>query len=219
MVMMLVLGVLSVVTVASAVAYQRGSRKALSGGSPRQLAAHTSRRATKQKDVALEDRRLDTLQVGDVLLDGPEDWLVVGCVRYQEEDEYWFLYRVDNGSEQKWLEARQRKDWQAAWLEMVHDLPNFGQLADGFTFRHRVLQLWRRGDARIEVTGEVDGRASETIRYATYVGRGDELLCVESGREQQRALFGRRIVAEGLMLMPGGGSTLGADELSPNGFD
>lgn len=211
MVMMLVLGVLSVVTVTSAVVYQRNSRKALTQGA-QLLPAHPRKLPPPERDAPTEDRQLDTLQVGDVILDGDEDWLICGCIRYQEEEETWFLYRVDNGSTQKWLEARHRKDWQAAWLDTVNDLPDFGQLADGFTFRQRVLQLWRRGDARLEVSGDVDGRASEVIRYATYLGRGDEILCLEFGQNHRRALYGTRTLAHGWMLMPGSGSSFAADD-------
>lgn len=209
MVMMLVLGVLSVVTVASAVAYQRNSRKALGPGSPL-LKGPAEADAIPEDGDTTEERRLETLRLGDVISEGIEDWIVVGRVRYEEEDEEWFLYRVDNGRHQKWLEARQRNDWQAAWLEAVDDLPDFGQLADGFSYRERVLQLWRRGDARVQVAGNVAERTTEVIRYATYTGRGDELLCIETGA-QRRALYGTRILVNGLMLMPGSASALSRD--------
>ena len=211
MVMMLVLGVLSVVTVASAVAYQKSSRKALTAG-PGALPESGPQSARPQEDDGVEERRIETLRLGDVVSEGIDDWLVIGRVCYKEEDEDWFLYRVDNGRHKKWLEARLRKDWQAAWLEPVDDLPDFGQLADGFTYRERVLQLWRRGDARVQVEGDVAERTNEVIRYASYVGRGDELLCIETG-DQRRALFGARVIVDGLMLMPGSASSLAADHV------
>jgi hypothetical protein len=197
MLLFFTLAALSVVTVGSVVVYQRTSQRRLLGGAERRaLPAHEPEPA--------EERSLETLRPGDVIVEGNADWLIVGTLTYREEREVWWLHRAQGDRGHRLFEVRQREGWTAAWLEPASDVPAHGQLYDGLTHKGLPFRLSKRGDARVTVDGDVGESGSGLLRYATYEGPGGLLLNVEDREgETRRALSGERVVAEGLMLMPG----------------
>lgn len=201
MLFLLTLTLLSVVTVGSVVAYQRGAVKRLEGGDDERPALPAA--VEEPEEGPATDRTLETLVVGDVVIDGDEDWLIVGTLTYREEDERWFVHRLDSGAKQRWLEVRDRGGYVATWLEPATDVPSFGQLYDGLTHKGRPFRLWRRGDARVTTDGEVDGRGAGIVRYTAYEGPGGAYLNVEEVEGKRVALSGERVVGVGLTLMPG----------------
>lgn len=198
MLLALTLFTLGAVTVGSVVVYQRGARRKLIEG-------HGEARALPApREGPTEEATLETLGPGDVIVEGNDDWLIVGTISYREERDRWWLHRVQGDERERWFEVRARDGLVAAWFEPATDIPSFGQLYDGLTHRGLPFRLVRRGDARVTTSGEVDGRMSGLVRYATYEGPGGMYLNVEEPDGQGRlALSGERIVAEGLMLMPG----------------
>lgn len=197
MLLFLSLTALSVVTVGSVLAYQRGAQARLreAQGFPA-LPAHGTK-------APAEERTLETLRVGDVIVQGDEDWLIVGTCTYREEQDTWWLHRVDSGGERRWFEVRKRDGWVASFFEEATDVPSFGQLYDGLTHKGSPYRLVRRGDARVSLDGETDGHKSGLLRYATYEGPGGGYLNVDEAGGERSSLSGERVVSEGLMLMPG----------------
>lgn len=194
MLLILTLAGLSVVTIGSVLAYQRGAQARALGGEPRRaLAAPEPTR----------ERTLETLEVGDVVVHGDEDWLITGTLAYREEGERWWLHRLDGSGQERWLEVRDRGGLVAALFEPATDIPSFGQLYDQLTHRGLPFRLVRRGDARVVADGDVGSRKEGLYRYATYEGPGGGLLNVDEGGPGRWALSGERVVGEGLMLMPG----------------
>jgi hypothetical protein len=200
MLLFFTLAALSVVTVGSVVAYQRGVQARLREGDegPRlQLPPPPA-----EPEPATE-RRPETLRLGDVVVDGSEDWLIVGTVTYREEGDTWWLHRLDSGREQRWMEVRDRDGVVVCFFEEATDIPAFGKLYDGLTHKGMPFQLSRRGDARVSIDGEVGAREEGVLQYATYRGPGGAFLNVDEPESGRVALTGQRVVAEGLMLMPG----------------
>jgi hypothetical protein len=197
MILFFTLAVLSAVTVGSVVAYQRGAMRRLTGGEARKaLPAHEPQAAV--------ERTLDTLRPGDVIVEGDDDWLIVGTLTYREERDVWWLHRAQGGDGHRLFEVRQRQELTAAWLLPAADVPAHGQLYDGLTHRGLPFRLSRRGDARVSSDGDVGSFAEGLLRYATYEGPGGLFLNIEEREGVARsALSGERVVAEGLMLMPG----------------
>lgn len=197
MLLFLALTALSVVTLGSVVAYQRGAKAQLRAGKgQRALPAH-------EEDGPVEERTLETLRTGDVIVQGDEDWLIVGTCSYQEEQERWWLHRIDSGQARRWFEVRKRDGWVASFFDEATDVPPFGQLYDGLTHKGLPYRLVRRGDARVSTDGETDEHKRGLLRYATYEGPGGGYLNVEEQDGQRTSLSGERVVSEGLMLMPG----------------
>lgn len=213
MLFLLSLSLLSVVTLGSVVAYQRGAHKRLDEG----LGADRRRLLTASSPPAppATDRTLDTLQVGDVVVDGDEDWLIIGTLTYQEEEERWCWHHLDSGRHHRWLEVRPRGGHRACFWEPAADLPAFGQLPNGLTHRGVPYRLWRRGDARVTADGEVGARAAGTLRYTIYEGPGGAMLHVEDGDGARRAYGGTRTQGAGLMFMPGERPTAPEEDLWP----
>lgn len=196
MLLFLTLTALSVVTAGSVLAYQRGARARLAEAQGyRALPAHDEEPA--------EERTLETLRVGDVIVDGDEDWVIVGTCTYQEEQDLWWLHRIDSGSGRRWFEVRRRDGLVASFFDEASDVPSFGQLYDGLTHKGQPYRLVRRGDARVTADGETDEHPSGLLRYATYEGPGGGYLNVDEANGKRVSLTGERVVGEGLMLMPG----------------
>lgn len=146
---------------------------------------------------------LETLQFGDVVLDGTDDFVVTGTLQYREEQDQWSLHALDGGSARRFLEVRARGGVvQAAFLEPVDDAPLFGSLGQGLTYRGKALTLEARGDARASAQGEI-AREGGLVRYARFAGPGGALLVVEELGAQRRALFGHLAPASTLTIYPG----------------
>lgn len=202
MLLLLTFAAVSAAALGSVVLYQREAQRRLSGAPE---GAARSLPAPRPPTGPAIDRELHTLQLGDVVLEGDEDWLLVGTVHYREEEERWFLHRMEGGRRQRWLYVRAMPAWQALWLEDADDAASFGRLADALTFRARTLELWRRGDAGLRVEGEVMDRSAGQVHYSVYCGHGGEVLVIEQIAEHRRAMAGTRILEGSLTLMPGEG--------------
>lgn len=196
MLWLLALSLLSAATIGSVLAYQRGANQRLGQGHDRrrQLPAPTQ--------ASARERTIQTLRPGDVVIFGEEDWLITGTATYQEEQETWWVHVLEDGTQQQLMEVRERERWTVTLLDPADDVPTFGALGMGLTFRSKPFRLARRGDAMVSVEG--DGQIPPgLIRYATYSGPGSTYLNVEE-REGTRAAFAATEVdANGLMLMPG----------------
>lgn len=196
MLFLLALGALGFATLGSVFAYQRGAQARL-------RAANGAGALLPPANEPVEERTLETLRVGDVIVQGDEDWLIVGTRVYREEQDIWWLHLVDSGREQRWFEVRKREGWVAAFFEEATDVPPRGQLYDLLTHKGMPYRLVRRGDARVTVDGDAGPRRGGLLRYATYEGPGGGYLNVEEEGEVRTSLSGQRVVGEGLLLMPG----------------
>lgn len=196
MLLFLALAALGVVTLGSVVAYQRGAQARL-------LASQGLGALPAHEEEPVTERTLETLRVGDVIVHGEQDWLIVGTRTYREEQDVWWLHLVDSGREKRWFEVRRRDGWVAAFFEEATDVPPRGQLYDGLTHKGLPFRLVRRGDARVSVDGDTGDRRAGLLRYATYEGPGGGYLNVEEEGEARTSLSGERVVSEGLLLMPG----------------
>jgi hypothetical protein len=209
------LSCLAAATFGSVVLYQKGERRRLEAGGgadPRLLlgAKTDSKPPSKAPSRAVEDGgdpTLETLQRGDIVDDGENDWVVQGSLRYREERESWALHGLMGGGRPRFLEVRRRGGaLEVALVEVAHGLPG-GQLLQGLTYAGQSFQLEVRGDARVAVDGEVvvGDRSLQpgVIAYARYSGPGGAVLLVEDEGASRRAWLGERVPASSLSLMSG----------------
>lgn len=186
MLLLIALTCLAAAAAGSVVAYQRSAALRLG------TVDGTARLPPKgvPGERARAEPTLETLQPGDVVLDGDDDFMVAGTLQYREEQEQWALHALDSGAAQRFLEVRARAGVvHAAFLEPVEDAPLFGNLGQGLTYRGRAMTLDARGDARATAQGEMK-REGGLVRYARYSGPGGELLVIEELGARRRALFG-----------------------------
>lgn len=207
MLFLLALSCLAAATVGSVVVYQKGTTKRLREGDGRgalpQLKAPDPREG--------HEATLDALRPGDVVLDGDDDFVVQGAVRYREERDTWSLFFLDGGNEERLLEVRKRGGaLVTTFFSVVEDAPIFGQLGTGLTYRGKPFSLDARGDARTQVEGEAGDRAGALLKYARYAGPGGETLVVEEEGVAKRALFGHQVPPDSLSIY--GGELPSSDE-------
>lgn len=195
MLLLFSLAALGVLTGASVAVYQRGAQRRL-------LEAQGVRQLRGERDAA-QDREPETLRIGDVILEGDESWLIVGTCTYQEDGRCWRLHRLDNGAESAWFLVLRSEELLLAFLRDASDVPLFGVLGDGLTHDGQPYRLWRRGDARVEATGQRENSLLGLVRYTFYRGPAGRLLLVDESDGRRRALAGTPVLEAGLMLMPG----------------
>ncbi len=208
------LSCLAAATFGSVVLYQKGERRRLANGGAEQRLLLTGpnngaagARPTSQPPAASADPTLETLQRGDVVDDGENDWIVAGSIRYREERDSWTLHCLEGGTTQRFLEVRRRGgSLDVALVDVAKGLPG-GQLLQGLTYAGQSFQLDVRGDARVSIEGDVvvgDGSLQPgVISYARYRGPGDALLLVEDEGAARRAWRGEKVPPSSLSLMSG----------------
>lgn len=203
MLLFIALSCLATAAVGSVVVYQRGAARRLAGGiDPARLPAPAGdggRDGSERPEPTLE-----SLQHGDVILEGVDDYVVVGTLAYREEQDAWHLYVLDAGARRRLLEVRRKGGvLQAALLDPVDDAPIHGQLSSGLTYRQRPLQIDGRGDARVTPSGDTGERnQAMLLKYARYSGPGGALLLVEDELGQKRALYGQLVPETALQIYP-----------------
>lgn len=199
MLLLIALTCLAAAAAGSVVAYQRSALQRLGSvdGTARLPPKGVPGERTRPEPT------LETLQHGDVVLDGDDDFLVTGTLMYQEEQDAWSLHALDGGAAPRFLEVRARSGVvQASFLEPVDDAPLFGSLGQGLTYRGRAMTLEARGDARTTALGEAK-RAGGLLRYARYAGPAGALLIVEQLGSDRRALFGHVTPSSTISIYPG----------------
>jgi hypothetical protein len=197
----LALSCLAAAAAGSVVVYQRGATHRLNAPDG------TARLPPKDPDAIPTAPRpeptVETLQHGDVILDGNDDYIVVGTLAYREEQDAWTLHVLDAGTTRRFLEVRRKGGvLSVALLDAVDDAPVHGQLASGLTYRGKSLILDGRGDARVTASGEVDDRDSGLMKYARYTGPGGALLVLEDEGPKRRAYSGNTLPASSLTIYP-----------------
>lgn len=202
------LSCLAAATFSSVVLYQKGERRRQQLGGiadPRLLLPFDTEVAkpASSPPARVGEPTLENLQRGDIVEDGPDDYVVVGTVWYREERDTWALHILDGGTTQRFLEVRRRGGaLDVAFVERAQGLPT-GQLFDGLTFSGQGFQLEGRGDARTTVDGDTAGLGTGVIAWARYGGAGGALLLVEDEGAARRAFVGARVPASSLSLMSG----------------
>ncbi|HEY1097931.1 MAG TPA: DUF4178 domain-containing protein [Myxococcota bacterium] len=218
------LSCLAAATFSSVVLYQKGERRRqeLGGvadprlllpfdGEPGSSSSSSSSSSVAPPPVSTPPARageptLENLQHGDVVEDGPDDYLVVGSIRYREEKDLWALHVVDAGTRQRLLEVRRRHgQLVVAFLDVAAGLPS-GQLFSGLSFAGHAFSLEGRGDARTTVDGDTSALPLSTggvLAWTRYTGAGGALLLVEDDGATRRAFIGQQVPAASLSIMSG----------------
>lgn len=202
----LALSALAAATFGSVMLYQRGEeRRRLGAPADPRLLLPERKSEPPPKASRQGEPTLETLDLGDIVEDGPDDWLVVGARRYREEQDTWALFALEGGDRQRLLEVRRRRgQLEVAFLDGVDDLPG-GQLLQGLTYRQQSFTLEARGDARVTAEGEAQAApASGRLAWARFGGAGGALLLVEDDPNGQRqGFYGQKVAASALSLMSG----------------
>lgn len=212
MLFFLALSALAAATFGSVMLYQRGEeRRRLDGGGPADPRLLLPERKPKEPPARRSDvptrsgePTLETLQRGDIVVDGDEDWLISGTLHYREEQDTWTLHALEGGARHRFLEVRRRHGaLEAAIVDVVDDLPR-GQLLQGLTYAGQGFSLEARGDARVLVDGDVFGLSSGgRLAWSRYSGTGGALLLVEDHGAGRRGLLGSRVPMGSLSFMSG----------------
>src|SRR4051812_12966984 len=169
MLLFLALSCLAAAALGSVAAYQRGAQNRLGA------ADGTARLPPKGApgEIKRGEVTLESLQHGDVVLDGNDDYVVIGTLGYREEQDAWTLFVLDAGASRRFLEVRKKGGvLSTALFDAVDDAPIHGQLGNGLTYRTRPLSVDARGDARTTAAGDTDGRSAGLLKYARYAGPG-----------------------------------------------
>ena len=197
MLLFLALSCLAAAALGSVAVYQRGAANRLAA--PDGAARLPPKRMNEQKRA---EATLETLQHGDVVLDGNDDYVVVGTIGYREEQDAWALYVLDAGATKKFLEVRRKAGTVSSTMfDAVADAPIHGHLGNGLTYRSKPLTVDARGDARTTVSGESDGRVPSLLKYARYTGPGSVLVVEEEGTSK-RAYYGSPMPSDALTIYP-----------------
>lgn len=155
-----------------------------------------------------EERTWNTLSVGDVIVDGHEDWLLQGRAIFDEEGELFSLFSITDGVESRLLCVADIQHHSGAvqgyLLRVADDIPDFGSLTDMVSHQALPHRLSRRGAAQVKIQGVAPKGARAGVQeFAFYSAPGDQVVLILEQADGRVAFAGRAKAVESLMLMPG----------------
>lgn len=177
------------------------------------LAVQRSRRLRhqRQRRLALRERTLFDLQLGDIVQADGRDWVVEDRLVYEEEGFQWLEYLLRDGNDGRWLVVNE-DDWlEVSWLEAVPFVPPL-PLPRQLDWQGQAYTLREQGQATVTARQRTLNRQPGGCRYADYVAAGGRVLCVElwgQGEDQEAEVTaGTRIEPASLTLLPGDGRSV-----------
>ena len=199
---------LTLATLGSVQLYRKQVRQRLEGGSPTPAlgpgrviqSQHDSPHGTDEAPA--EERSMEQLRVGDVVMEFDNDWLLVSTKEYREEDDRWSVHTLENGLQKRLLEVRQEERWTATFLRAVDDLPVFGNLLDGLTYQQTAYHVYVRGDAYVRSLRE-GTEHTMLVQYARYHGTDRSVLVIEKTGDDTIVYLGQPIDSHQLSFLPG----------------
>ena len=165
----------------------------------------------RRRRLALRDRTLFDLQLGDIVQAEGSDWVVEDRLLYEDDGFQWLEYLLRDREEARWLVVCE-DDWlEVSWLEAVDWRPPL-PLPKQFRWQDQLWSLREQGSASVTATLRTLNRRPGNCRYADYVSAENRVLCVElwgSGEDQEAEVTtGRRIEPTSLTLLPGDGRSV-----------
>ncbi|MFQ6538847.1 MULTISPECIES: DUF4178 domain-containing protein [Aphanothece] len=168
-------------------------------------------RPPRSGTLALRERTLFDLQLGDIVQADGRDWVVEDRLLYDDEGFQWLEYLLRDGEVARWLVVCE-DDWlEVSWLESVPFRPPL-PLPRQLSWQGRAYTLQEQGRASVTATLRRMNRRPGSCRYADYTAEDGDVLCVElwgSGEDQEAEVTaGKRIDPASLGLLPGDGRSV-----------
>jgi hypothetical protein len=191
------------------------------------LVVQQRRRLARARPDAAEARHLFNLRIGDIVQAHGRDWVVEDRLLYEQPGGFqWLEYRLQDGSDSRWLSVCEDDDLELAWLRSADP----AELADPQALRNAVPDTLRwagrdyqrseKGTATLRADARVMNRRVGVCTFADYEAVGsadgpDGLLSVEwwggGGGDpagETEITVGERLQPGGLALLPGDGRSV-----------
>ncbi len=184
------------------------------------------RRLERARPAAAEGRHLFNLRIGDLVQAHGRDWVVEDRLLYEQPGGFqWLEYRLQDGSDSRWLSVCEDDELEISWLRSVDPaaLDNPRALRDAVPERlqwmGRDYRRTEKGAATLRADARVMNRRVGVCTFADYEAVGsadgpDGLLSVEwwgGGGDPAGEIeitVGERLVPGGLALLPGDGRSV-----------
>jgi hypothetical protein len=149
------------------------------------------------------ERTIHTLRPGDVVAHMGTDYLVEGALALDEDGRVTRLYRLVDGSVERWMGARPN-DASPLLFEAAPDLSIEANGPESITHRGLPFRLTARASALVSGAGQVgEGREGGRVQLYEYTAAGAARIWAIAWAQRVEAFSGERIEPHTVELLPG----------------
>jgi len=159
----------------------------------------------KRSRPALTDGRRDpmNLRLNDVLVHFGTTWIVAGRLRCDEPGTTWFIYRLEDGDQERYLRVRRLDQLQMELIETCQEQPR-GAGDPARQLAHDGTDYTLKGWAQVRVLHEGrTGRVGSRLELHEYGAPGQKVVLLERWAETEWMGVGRRLEVHHLEIFPG----------------
>lgn len=160
------------------------------------------------RSLGAMERTIFTLQIGDVVQFGGQDWIVEGQLLYNQDGFTWLEYLLQDAEQIRWLSVEEDDRVEVALLEPTTALEVGSQPPPQLSFAGQSYRCIESGVAQMSRRGKTRQRQAEQCRYFDYQGPGEQVLSIEDWGGETEVTVGKRISPLALVLLPGEGRTV-----------
>ncbi len=152
----------------------------------------------------VEERDLDSLRPGDVLLHEGKDLIIAGVAHFSQGRTHWQECFFDERHGERWMAVRADDPEHVVLGLRVQELPLGDKPPGVLEHEEKIYRLRKRGEAQVELEGAAwEDLAAGSCRYWRYSRSGVDRLWIYRGAERQLILAGQRVKRHLITLLPG----------------
>lgn len=163
---------------------------------------------SKMLDGPRTEVNVNNLRIGDIVTFFGTDYVVEGCIHYDDSGWVWVCYMLVDGDNVRWLAVEFDDQLEVSlWQEIDLVLPPTPPHTidyDGERFT-----LTESGRASATQSGQTGLRSGLSVEYFEYKGSGERYLSVEKWGMETEVSVGQDVNPYSLEILPGGGSSFG----------
>ncbi|MDJ0508494.1 MAG: DUF4178 domain-containing protein [Crocosphaera sp.] len=165
----------------------------------------------KSSELPSLKRNIFNLQIGDIVQYLDRDWVVEGCLTYEDDGDTWTEYMLQDGDDIRWLSVEEDDVVEVAFLEPNNQLDIAGKPPKTLNFSDQTYTRVDSGKANMSREGNIVRRKAQKCKYYDYESDNGKVVSIEFWGETLEVTVGEKINPRALNILPGDGKRVYSD--------
>ncbi|MFW6306011.1 MAG: DUF4178 domain-containing protein [Bacillota bacterium] len=153
---------------------------------------------SKEKKQTIIERNPFNLQLNDIVDYDLVEYQVIGKITYEQDGYIWYDYHLFDSKNHLWLYAEDDDMVKLGLFKRLEsDHPLYAKLQDNkansIEYEGKTYSLIEKGDAIIQVEGQVGARNNQKVRYWDYETDDGSQISVEKWGNEMEISVGRNV--------------------------